>query len=72
MQFLGGVSVAHRNDYLTDSSLATFLTQPAYTIIDARIGITQQGRWELLLIGNNLSNELILNNGMVFLTNAGT
>ncbi len=29
------------------------------------------GRWDLLLIGNNLSDELILNNGQVFVANAG-
>ena len=72
MQFRGGLSVAYSGEYLTDSSLAAFLTQPSYTRIDARIGIAQADNlWDLLLIGNNLSDELILNNGMVFVANAG-
>jgi len=70
--FLGGLNIAYSGEYLTDSSLAAFFIQDSYTRIDARIGIAQaDGRWELLLIGNNLSNEMILNNGQVFLANAG-
>jgi len=72
LQFLGGLNIAYSEEFLTDSSLAAFFTQPSYTKIDARIGIAQaDGRWDLLLIGNNLSDELILNNGMVFVANAG-
>ena len=72
LQFLGGLNFAYSDEYLTDSSLAEFLMQPSYTRIDARIGIAKtDGLWDLLLIGNNLSNELILNNGMVFVANAG-
>jgi len=68
-----GIFAPYNSDeFLTDSSLAAFLTQPSYTRIDARIGIAQSdGRWDLLLIGNNLSDELILNNGQVFVANAG-
>lgn len=70
--FLGGLSIAYSDEFLTDSSLAAFLTQLTYTRIDARVGIAQaDGRWDLLLIGNNLSDEMILNNGQVFLANAG-
>ncbi len=72
LQFLGGLNIAYSDEFLTDSSLAAFLTQPSYTRIDARIGIAQSnGHWDLLLIGNNVSDELILNNGMVFVANAG-
>ena len=64
VQFLGGVSVAYSGEYLTDSS--------SYAKIDTRIGIAPtDNRWDLLLIGNNLSDELILNNSMVFVANAG-
>ena len=56
--------------YLRTSS--ALFAQPSYTKIDARIGIAQaDGRWDLLLIGNNHSDELILNIGMVFVANAG-
>jgi len=72
LKFLGGLNVAYSGEYITDSSLAEFLIQPSFTRIDARIGIAQaDDRWDLLLIGNNLSGELILNNGMVFVANAG-
>jgi iron complex outermembrane receptor protein len=72
LQFLGGLSIAYSDEFLTDSSLAVFLTQPSYSKIDARIGVAQSdGRWELMLIGNNLTDELILNNGQVFVANAG-
>jgi hypothetical protein len=64
LQFLGGLSIAYSDDFLTDSSLAKFLIQPSYSKIDARIGVAQaDGRWELMLIGNNLTDELILNAG---------
>ena len=70
--FLGGLNIAYSDEYLTDSSLAAFFTQNSYTRIDARIGIAQaDGHWDLLLIGNKLSDQLILNNGQVFLANAG-
>ena len=72
LQFLGRLSLAYSDDFLTDSSLAVFLTQPSHSKFDARIGVAQSdGRWELMLIGNNLTNELILNNSQVFVANAG-
>ena len=72
LNFLGGLNVTYSDDYLTDSSLAAFLTQDSYTKIDARLGFAQVNRrWEVLLIGNNLSDEKILNNGQVFVANAG-
>ena len=72
LQFMGGLNISYSDEFLTDSSLAAFLTQPSYTRVDARIGIAHSnGHWDLLLIGNNLSDELILNNGMVFVANAG-
>jgi hypothetical protein len=58
------------NEFLTDFSLAVFLNQPFNTRIDSRIGVAQSdGWWDLLLTGNNLSDELILNYGTGFVAN---
>jgi iron complex outermembrane receptor protein len=38
--------------------------QPAYTRIDARLSLgSQDGSWQLALVGKNLSNETIINYG---------
>lgn len=65
-----GVYLSYSDSYLTDSSLAEFLRQDAYTQVDAHIGI-ERGPWELTLVGNNLTDEEILNNSQVFLANGG-
>jgi iron complex outermembrane receptor protein len=72
LNFLGGLYLSYSDDYYTDSSLADFLEQDAYTQVDARIGIeASDSRWAVGLIGSNLTDEKILNSAQVFVANAG-
>jgi iron complex outermembrane receptor protein len=72
LNFLGGLYLSYSDDYYTDSSLADFLKQDAYTQVDARIGMeASDSRWALGLIGSNLTDEIILNSAQVFVANAG-
>jgi iron complex outermembrane receptor protein len=71
LNFLGGLYLSYSDDYYTDSSLADFLAQDAYTQVDARVGIeSSDRRWALGLIGSNLTDEKILNSSQVFVANA--
>ena len=72
LNFLGGLYLSYSDDYYTDSSLASFLEQDAYTQVDARIGFgASDSRWEVGLISSNLTDEKILNSSQVFVANAG-
>jgi outer membrane receptor protein involved in Fe transport len=72
LYFLGGLNLSYSDEYYTDSSLADFLVQDAYTQVDARIGLeSSDGRWRVSLLGLNLTGETILNSSMVFVANAG-
>lgn len=67
LEMVGGVYLSYSDDYYTDSSLAEALIQDSYTKVDARIGVQgNDGLWSVSLIGNNLTNEEIINNSQVF------
>jgi iron complex outermembrane receptor protein len=71
MNFLSGIYLSYSDDYLTDSSLATFLEQESYTQVDARIGVeASDGKWSLALVGSNLTEQEIINSSIVFLANS--
>lgn len=72
LTLVGGVYFSYSDSYKTDSSLAEFLEQDSYTKVDARIGVEgSDGIWSVALVGNNLTDEEILNNSQVFVANAG-
>ncbi len=72
LTLVGGVYLSYSDSYITDAALSDFLEQSAYTKVDARIGVeSSDGAWGVSLIGNNLTDEAILNSSMVFIGNTG-
>jgi iron complex outermembrane receptor protein len=60
LNLIGGVTASYSDDYFTDGTLDPRLTQDSYTKLDANIGIAaSSNRWDLTLIGKNLSDEKI-------------
>lgn len=64
MELSLGVDVAYSDDYFVSPTLDPNLTQDAYTKVNARIGLDAvDGSWSVALIGENLTDEEILNFG---------
>jgi iron complex outermembrane receptor protein len=73
LNLLGGVYLSYSDDYFTDSALGTFLEQESYTQVDARIGIeASDGKWNVSLVGSNLTEEEIINSSIVFFANSAS
>ncbi len=60
LEFTGRVSADYTDLSYYQSDMNPLNAQPAYTKVDARLGIkSQAGRWEAALIGRNLTNEVV-------------
>jgi iron complex outermembrane receptor protein len=58
LEFRGNVALVFEDDSYTHLSLMPESLQESYTKLDMRLAIgAQSGRWELALIGKNLTNE---------------
>ena len=69
LNLVGGVSLSYSDDYFTDSDLTREFKQDSYTLVDARIGVeAQDGKWSVSLIGNNISDEIIINQTSLYFT----
>jgi len=64
-QFLASASVAYSDKYLIETTADPSLTQPAWTKIAGRIGFADD-KWDLSLIGQNLTDEKTVVNGAAF------
>lgn len=61
MRFRGIVDVLHSSDYITSLTLDPASVQKAYDKINGRLSIGGvNDRWELALVGRNLTNEKVL------------
>ncbi len=66
---IGGVTLSYSDDYFTDSDLTQEFKQDSYSMVDARIGIeAEDGTWSISLIGNNLTDEIIINQTSLYFT----
>jgi len=62
--FNGRLDLIYSDDYLLTANLNPELTQGAYTRLDLRLALQFPGeRWELALVGKNLTDEVIYNFG---------
>ena len=60
LNLFGNVTVSYSDDYFSDGTLEPELTQESYTKFDASIGVgASDGRWNVSVIGKNLSDEEI-------------
>ena len=60
LNLVGNAVASYSDDYLTDGTLEPELTQDSYTRYDASIGLeASSGRWNVSVIGKNLSDEEI-------------
>jgi iron complex outermembrane receptor protein len=61
LQLVNTLDLIYSDDYLTTPSLDPRFTQDAYTKINARIALSDNSeKWELALIGKNLTDESII------------
>jgi iron complex outermembrane receptor protein len=64
LRFGAALDLMYTDAYLWNPNLDPRAEQPAYTRIDARLSLgSQDGSWQLALVGKNLSNETIINYG---------
>jgi len=69
LALIGGVSLSYSDDYFTDSDLTKEFKQDSYTMVNARIGLeAEDGKWSLSLIGNNLTDEIVINQTSLYFT----
>jgi len=58
------LDLSYMDDYLYAANLDPRSKQDAYTMVNARIALSNsQGDWEVALIGRNLSDETVINFG---------
>jgi len=70
--FVAGLNLAYTDDYFSDAALEPALIQSSFTTVGARIGLeAANGKWNLALVGTNLTNETILNNSSPAFNNIG-
>jgi iron complex outermembrane receptor protein len=61
LKLVNTLDLIYSDEYLTTPSLDPKFTQPSYTKLNARIALSDQDdRWELALIGKNLTDESIV------------
>ena len=73
---LGG-AVSYSDDYYLVANISPLYVQPAFTKVDLRAGVAAaDDRWEVLLIGRNITDELTLQHayqvGMFHATSVST
>ncbi len=72
MNFVAGLQVGFKDDYIVDAALERSIDQDSYVSLGANAGIeAADGRWGISVIGRNLTDEEILNNGTPFFTTLG-
>jgi len=72
MTLLAGLNIAYTDDYHTDAALEPELIQSSFTNLGARIGVeSTNGKWNVSLVGTNLTNQAILNNSLPFFNSIG-
>lgn len=60
LRFVASVNVNFSTEYFTEGALDPAAEQSSYERIDARIGVaSQDGKWNVSLIGKNLSDEVV-------------
>lgn len=60
LRFIAGLNVNFSTEYFTEGALDPAAEQSSYERIDARIGVAaQDGKWNVSLIGKNLSDEVV-------------
>lgn len=71
-RILAGLNLGYRDDHIVDAALEPTFVQEAYTIVDARVGMSAADEtWNVSLVGRNLTNEAVINGVLPFLTNIG-
>ena len=64
MRFFGGVNISYSDDYFSEGNLEDNLMQDSFTKVSARVGFgSADDKWNLAVIGNNLTDEEILSGG---------
>ncbi|MGI9285306.1 MAG: TonB-dependent receptor, partial [Pseudomonadales bacterium] len=64
INLVGGFTVSFSDDYFVDGNLEENLKQDSWTKVSARIGVAAaDDRWNVTLIGNNLTDEEIAGGG---------
>jgi len=59
LRLIGSLDVAYRSEAYLEETLNPVSLQEAYTKVDLRLGLADVGdRWELALVGKNLTDEL--------------
>ena len=59
LRLVGSLSATYRSEAFLEDSLSPASLQKAYTKIDARIGLADaEDRWEVAVVGKNLTDEL--------------
>ena len=72
LNFVAGMQVGFKGDYIVDAGLERSIDQDSYATVGANVGIeANDGRWSISVIGRNLTDEAILNNGTPFFTTLG-
>lgn len=60
---VAGLGINYSDDYSVNADLDPIDSQPSYTKYDAQLGLRSE-HWELMLVGKNLSDEIIINYGV--------
>lgn len=63
VDMVAGLGINYSDDYSVNADLDPIDTQPSYTKYDAQLGLRSE-HWELMLVGKNLSDEVIVNYGV--------
>jgi outer membrane receptor protein involved in Fe transport len=72
LRFLAGLNLAYTDDYDTDAGLEPALIQSSFTTVGARIGLEEaNAKWNVSLVGTNLTDEAILNFSFPVFNNIG-
>ena len=70
LEFVARLNVYASDGYFTDAAQEPAGEQDSYTKVDARVGIAAaDGRWEVALVGRNLTDERVLGASQSFFNN---
>lgn len=72
VNLVAGLQVGFKEDYIVDAGLERSIDQDSYATVGANVGIeASDGGWGISVIGRNLTDEEVLNNGTPFFTTLG-
>ena len=72
LSFLAGLNFGYTSDYHTDAALEPALIQSSFTTVGARMGLEAlDAKWNVSLVGTNLTDEAVLNGSLPFFNNMG-